>query len=113
MNLNEYQAQIEQFDQFPASDNPTNPGFMAKLLGLSGEAGEVAEKFKKIIRDQNGQITPENKAEIQKELGDVLWYLATIARYLDIPLEDIAITNIEKLSSRQSRGKINGSGDNR
>ena len=113
MNFNDYQAKIAQFDHFSATSDPTDPGFMAKLLGLSGETGEVAEKFKKIIRDQDGKLTPTDKLEIKKELGDVLWYLATIARYLEIPLEDIATTNIDKLSSRQQRGKLHGSGDNR
>ena len=113
MNFNDYQAKIIKFDRFPATPNPTDPAFSEKLLGLVGEAGETADKFKKIIRDQSSQITPENKEEIKKELGDVLWYLASIARYLEIPLDDIAKANITKLDSRLQRNKLHGSGDNR
>ena len=114
MNFNEYQNTIKQFDTFAnQSNNLTDPSFISKILGLSGETGEVAEKFKKIYRDKNGQISIEDKTEIAKELGDVLWYLATISRYLDIPFENIATQNIEKLSDRQKRNQIHGSGDNR
>lgn len=114
MNFNEYQNTIKQFDTFTdQSGNLSNPSFIAKILGLSGEAGEVAEKFKKIYRDQNGQINSEDKQAIAKELGDVLWYLATISRYLDIPFEDIANENIDKLQSRKNRDQLHGSGDDR
>jgi len=80
-------------------------------LGLAGEAGEVAEKVKKIIRD-NKQIVDE-KEDIAKELGDVLWYIAAIGRDIGYSLEVIAEMNIEKLSDRKERGKIKGEGDNR
>ena len=114
MNFNEYQETIKQFDTFHDQNGSlSNPSFIAKILGLSGETGEVAEKFKKILRDKNGLISDEDKKEIGKELGDVLWYIATISRYLDIPLEDIANTNIEKLTSRKTRNELHGSGDNR
>lgn len=113
MNFNDYQAKIIKFDHFSATSDPTEPAFSEKLLGLVGEAGETADKFKKIIRDQDGKITPENTAEIKKELGDILWYLASIARYLEIPLDDVAQTNIDKLESRLQRNKLHGSGDNR
>jgi NTP pyrophosphatase (non-canonical NTP hydrolase) len=83
------------------------------VLGINGEAGEVAEKVKKIIRDKNGVISPEDKQELAKEVGDVLWYLAVFADYLDIPLETIAKNNLEKLRSRKDRGVLGGSGDNR
>ncbi|MFI5271351.1 MAG: nucleoside triphosphate pyrophosphohydrolase family protein, partial [Candidatus Saccharimonadales bacterium] len=69
------------------------------VLGINGEAGEVAEKVKKIIRDKNGVINLEDKEELAKEVGDVLWYLAVFANYLDIPLETIAKNNLEKLRS--------------
>jgi len=83
------------------------------VLGLNGEAGEVAEKLKKIIRDKNGEISEEDKAELAKELGDVLWYIAVFAHDLGVPLEDIASANLAKLKSRKDRGKLTGSGDNR
>lgn len=113
MKLDDYQQQITQFDTFQQSPDLLSPAFLEKVLGLSGEAGEVADKIKKIIRDDNARLTPENKQALAKELGDTLWYLATIARYLDLPLSQIAQDNISKLQSRQNRGKLHGSGDNR
>lgn len=83
------------------------------VLGLTGEAGEVAEKLKKIVRDKNSVVSQEDKIEMAKELGDVLWYLAVFAHDLGVPLSQIAEENITKLKSRQARGKLQGSGDNR
>lgn len=83
------------------------------VLGINGEAGEVAEKVKKIIRDQNGKFTDEDKSELAKEVGDVLWYLAVFANQLGFSLDDVAETNLSKLKSRKDRGKLSGSGDNR
>lgn len=82
-------------------------------LGLNGEAGEVAEKIKKIVRDKGSDFTQLDRDDITKELGDVLWYLAMLARSLDISLSSVANTNIAKLASRKSRGVLGGSGDNR
>lgn len=82
-------------------------------LGLAGEAGEVAEKVKKIIRDHNGVVTPEFKQEIIKELGDVLWYVAALSSELGVTMEEVAKLNMEKLLSRKKRGVISGNGDNR
>jgi NTP pyrophosphatase (non-canonical NTP hydrolase) len=83
------------------------------VLGLNGEAGEVAEKMKKIIRDKNGVISDADKVELAKEIGDVLWYLAVFAHDLGVPLDQIAQQNIEKLQSRKARGVLGGQGDNR
>lgn len=91
----------------------TETGLLEKVLGLPGEAGEAADKFKKIIRDKDGIISKEDRAEIVKELGDVMWYVSTIAKYLDVPLSEVANGNIEKLESRLQRNKIHGAGDNR
>lgn len=90
-----------------------SPKLMDQVLGLVGESGEVAEKFKKLIRDQKGELTEVDKAEIVKELGDVLWYITTISHLLGADLETVAKVNNQKLLSRQKRGKIAGSGDNR
>ena len=82
-------------------------------MGLMNEAGEVAGKIKKIFRDQNGQITEEDRQSLKNELGDVLWYLTQICTELGLTLEEVAETNITKIFSRQERGKLGGDGDNR
>jgi NTP pyrophosphatase (non-canonical NTP hydrolase) len=83
------------------------------VLGLVGESGEIAEKFTKWIRDHDSEQSRIDRAGIAKELGDVLWYLAVLADHLDLSLDDIATANLAKLASRQSRGVLGGSGDNR
>ena len=83
------------------------------VLGLNGEAGEVAEKIKKVLRDNNGIVSEERKIEIEKELGDVLWYLSQVATELNLELDKVAEKNLEKLFSRMERKKISGEGDNR
>ncbi|MEO7364392.1 MAG: nucleoside triphosphate pyrophosphohydrolase family protein [Candidatus Saccharimonadales bacterium] len=83
------------------------------VLGLNGEAGEVAEKLKKIIRDKGGVVSDDDKIELAKELGDVLWYIAVFAEQLGVPLDIIAQQNLDKLASRKDRGMLGGSGDNR
>ena len=113
MELNQYQIEAAESDLFEKTDDLMAPGLLEKVLGLSGEAGEVADKVKKIIRDKKGKVSEEDKEAIVKELGDVMWYLAGIARYLDTPLEEVAKKNIKKLVSRKQRGVISGSGDNR
>jgi NTP pyrophosphatase (non-canonical NTP hydrolase) len=80
---------------------------------LAGEAGEVAEHAKKAIRDDGGAVSPQRRAAIAKELGDVLWYVTQLASELELELEEIARENLEKLFSRQRRGVLSGSGDER
>ena len=82
-------------------------------LGLCGEAGEVAEKVKKTIRDDGGVLSDQRREALARELGDVLWYLSQLATEADLDLETIAEDNLEKLLSRQERGVLRGSGDNR
>ena len=82
-------------------------------LGLAGEAGEVCEKIKKIMRDQKGHFTEDNVEQISKELGDVLWYVAMVAVEFNIALSSIAEDNLAKLQDRVDRGVLKGSGDNR
>ncbi|MGV9001424.1 MAG: nucleoside triphosphate pyrophosphohydrolase family protein [Candidatus Saccharimonadaceae bacterium] len=109
MNLNEYQILALR----TASPKDKKNELFHLLLGLCGEAGEIAEKAKKIIRDHDSDFSKLDKDDVTKELGDVLWHIATIADYFDIELETIGDTNIKKLASRLERGVIGGSGDNR
>ncbi len=83
------------------------------VLGINGEAGEIAEKFKKIIRDKQGVMDEADKTELAKEIGDVLWYLAVFADHLGLSLDEIASNNLNKLADRKQRQVITGSGDNR
>ena len=109
MNFEEYQKLSRKTALYPNKDD----NFIYPTLGLMGESGEIAEKIKKVIRDEGGIISEEKRLELSKELGDVLWYLSQIATELKLPLDEIAKLNIEKLNSRKERGKISGSGDNR
>ena len=111
LSLNEYQNEAMRTAIYPLPDGDGFPVY--PILGLVGEAGEVAEKVKKLIRDKDGNADKDDLFEIAKELGDVLWYVAAIARHTGYALEDIAKMNLEKLASRQKRGKLGGSGDNR
>ena len=116
MTFDEYQKQAATTDMLGDGSSMTdanNPAYVAKILGLAGEAGEVAEKYKKIIRDKKGVVSSNDKAEITKELGDVLWYVAMLAAYLGVPFSKVASGNLDKLSSRKQRGVQRGSGDNR
>ncbi|MFA5086668.1 MAG: nucleoside triphosphate pyrophosphohydrolase family protein [Candidatus Paceibacterota bacterium] len=109
MTFEEYQKLSRETAIYPNKDN----NFIYPTLGLAGEAGEVAEKVKKVLRDGNGVVSDEKREEIKKELGDVLWYLANLSTELKISFEEVASKNIEKLQSRQQRGELHGSGDNR
>jgi len=86
---------------------------LSQVFGLVGESGEVAEKFKKLIRDKDGKISEEDRQEILKELGDILWYVNSVSRLLGSTLEEVAAKNLDKVLSRKDRGVTRGSGDNR
>lgn len=109
MDFKEYQKKSRVTALYPNQGN----NFIYPVLGLTGEAGEVAEKIKKVIRDNNGVVSEERREEIKKELGDVLWYMAQLATELGLDLDDVAQTNIAKLMSRLERGTLSGDGDNR
>ncbi len=100
-------------DTFTGSKAIDSHAFLEKAFGLVGEAGEVAEKVKKILRDKDGQATDEDKKELAKELGDILWYVNSVGNYLGYSLDEIAQLNLDKVLSRKARGKTHGSGDNR
>ena len=109
MDFNDYQKKSRLTAIYPDKDN----NFIYPTLGLVGEAGEVAEKIKKILRDKGGIINDVDRQEISKELGDVLWYLAQMATELKLDLDIVAQNNLDKLFSRLDRNKLQGNGDNR
>jgi NTP pyrophosphatase (non-canonical NTP hydrolase) len=108
VKLSEYQRRSRQTAQYPREAWLAYPA-----LGLAGEAGEIAEHAKKAIRDDGGTVSEERRAKMSKELGDVLWYVAQLATELGLDLDRIAAENLEKLLSRQERGVLSGSGDER
>jgi NTP pyrophosphatase (non-canonical NTP hydrolase) len=113
MQFNDYQQETRKTALYPHIGH----NFVFPTLGLVGEAGEVAEKIKKLLRDRQIEdptlVTPEDRQEIAKELGDVLWYMAQLATELGLELDTIAHTNLAKIKSRQERNLISGDGDNR
>lgn len=109
LKSDKYQEQAFEFAVYPEKGTCSNAALSYTALGLNGEAGEVAEKVKKYIRD--GGALPRDA--LVKELGDVLWYVAAMASELNIPLVEIAEQNLGKLQSRKQRGKLQGSGDER
>jgi NTP pyrophosphatase (non-canonical NTP hydrolase) len=109
MELNDYQLRARVTARYPqVGENPIYP-----TLGLCGEAGEVADKVKKVLRDQGGHFDEAVLEGLKLELGDVLWYVAQLASELGFDLEAIASCNLAKLASRAERDVIGGSGDGR
>ncbi len=108
-----------EFDEYQrgalrtARDKDAKDEFMHLVLGLVGEAGEVAEKVKKLVRDRDSDVAALDRDDMAAELGDVLWYTAVLANFLDLSLDDIAQRNLDKLADRQRRSVLGGSGDNR
>ncbi len=96
-----------------ARDKDAPDEFMHLVLGLVGEAGEIAEKVKKLVRDKNSDVALLDRDDMAAELGDVLWYAAVLANYLDLSLNDVAQRNVDKLADRQRRDVLGGSGDHR
>lgn len=108
MTLNEYQQIALETAVYPEEYSIVYPA-----LGMAGEAGEVADKVKKVIRDNNADFSPIKCEEIAMEIGDVMWYCAVLADRIGYRLDTIARMNNRKLKSRQLRGKLGGNGDNR
>ncbi|MCP9916017.1 nucleoside triphosphate pyrophosphohydrolase family protein [Cyanobium sp. ATX 6F1] len=109
MDLDAYQRQARQTARYPeVGSNPIYP-----TLGLCGEAGEVADKVKKVLRDRQGVFDASVLDGLKLELGDVLWYVAQLASELGFSLEEIGQANLSKLADRAARDAISGSGDHR
>lgn len=117
MNVKNYQKIIEETAIYPKEI-----ALAYCAMGLTGEAGEVADKIKKLYRDQQLHtldaaaeivLIDENKYDIAKELGDVLWYVTAMANELDMDLEEIMEMNYNKLIKRRETNTLHGSGDYR
>jgi NTP pyrophosphatase (non-canonical NTP hydrolase) len=109
MLISDYQRLSRRTAHYPGAGE----SLVYPTLGLAGEAGEVAEKVKKMIRDDDGVLTDERRAALAGELGDVLWYVAQVATEAGLDLDSIARDNLDKLLSRKERGVLSGSGDAR
>lgn len=107
MTFNEYQDKALAFAFYKKDDIPYN------ALGITGEAGEIADHVKKMLRDDEGILTEERRNSLIKEVGDVLWYLANMSKKLNISFDEVAEVNLSKLTDRKDRGVEKGSGDNR
>lgn len=107
--FDEYQREARKTAQYPSIGH----NIIYPTLGLTGEAGEVSDKVKKLFRDRNGELNAPYRRDIAKELGDVFWYLSALADEIGYTMGEIAAMNISKLADRQQRGKLGGDGDNR
>lgn len=110
MDFDEYQWRAKQTAIYPGQGNLT--GLMYAALGLAGEAGEVANKVQKAWRD-DGTLTTERQVQIMAEVGGVLWYAAQVCTEMLASFGDVAEANLAILASRQARGVLSGSGDER
>lgn len=108
MQFDDYQVAAAQTAIYPKQFSVMYPS-----LGLSAEAGEVANKVKKIYRDKGGVLDDDTRIAISAEIGDVLWYCACLCSDLNIHLSTVAKGNLDKLNSRLARGVLHGSGDDR
>ncbi|MCS6771808.1 MAG: nucleoside triphosphate pyrophosphohydrolase family protein [Kiritimatiellae bacterium] len=110
MTFDEYQEAAARTAVYPGRGQGN---WVYPALGLAGEAGEVCEKVKKCLRDDEGRMSPALRDALSKELGDVLWYISAMCSELGLRLEDVARENAAKLASRRDRGALHGSGDHR
>ncbi len=111
MDFDEYQKLAARTALFAKPD--AHYKLMYLSMGLAGEAGEVIEKVKKLIRPAEVVVSEEKRNDLKKEMGDVLWYLSQLALQLEVSLDALAKENIEKLKDRAERGVIHSEGDTR
>lgn len=104
MNLNDYQRLARETAVYPN----VGSNLTYAVLGLVGEAGEIANKLKKVQRDDGGSLTEDRRHQLADELGDVLWYVAAVAWELGLSLNTVAVLNWNKLSRRQAVGTLHG-----
>src|SRR6185437_17008776 len=106
MDIKDYQLWTDKTAIYPK-----DAGIAYTILGLASETGEVAGKFKKVIRDNAGILSDEKKNQLIDELGDVFWYCTRLATELGISVEEVLQRNHDKLEDRLARNVIQGSGD--
>lgn len=111
MNFLDYQHATAKTAVYPGDTDIEALSYVT--MGLVGEAGEIANKVKKILRDNGGNVTMNHKSDLADELGDVFWYLSQFATESGFNLEAIAKRNVKKLTDRAARGTLQGSGDKR
>lgn len=109
MDFNTYQQKARETAIYPNMGSE----FTYPALGLVGEAGEIANKLKKVIRDNDGVLTDKVRESVGDEIGDCLWYIAQLATEMGYDLDTLAKSNVNKLASRKERGVLSGAGDNR
>ena len=109
MDFEEYQKEARKTEVYPKGLND----WIYTSMALGGEVGEILNKLKKVIRDENSEISEEKREDLSYEIGDVLWYIAAFCTALNLNFDDIARKNLDKLKSRHERDKLKGSGDKR
>ena len=108
-DFNKYQKECRKTAIYPK----IGKNFIYPTIGLVGEAGEIANKVKKVIRDDNSKLNNKNREELAYELGDIMWYVAQLSTELNIKLSKVVEMNIEKLTQRMKKNTVHGSGDHR
>ena len=111
MKVQEYEEKVQRTALYPRKNLWQILTYLS--LGLAGEAGEISNKMKKILRDDRGRLTQERRQQIRDELGDVLWYITRLANELGFSLEEIMRANNNKLLKRLQKNTLKGEGDNR
>lgn len=108
MNFYEYESSAASTAVYPRED-----ALSYVALGLVGEAGEVANKVKKVLRDRGGEVDEDMREDLISELGDVLWYVAACCRELNVDMATVAYENTLKLANRKMNNTLQGAGDKR